>query len=205
MKLYHYASPDSWEWIKNGGKYFGHKEPGLIPLKRLWKEYKPAFVQTAVFLLLEREPKKWLKNPYFHNLWSRLSRNTWSLLLEITVDNPEKYSVLDWWNMEWHLSMNSEYLKKYWRNIPKRYRISSREDAEKAYLESKISLEEYLRSNDIQESYSAPEVISTEYIPMKDISVSKFQPRLLDEKWKPIDRYAADKIRTIPELSWLIS
>lgn len=199
MNLYHYTSIESWEGIQNWS-FISKNIPGLWAIRRLWREYQEANTRTAVFLLLDSEPTSWTSNQHFPDIWERLKRNTWELLLEIKPKDINKYSVLDWWYIEWYLCRNSEYLRGNWANIPLRYLRESREEAEKAYIASEIPLKQYLESKSLQDSYSIPEIITSEIIPLSEISISKKQPKLLDKKWIPLDNYIRKQISEIPGL-----
>lgn len=203
MKLYHYTNIGAWERIKEG-PYKSDSIPGLWANKRLWRVYDEAFARTAVFMLLEPEPATWIQNKHFPEVWSKLKRETWSLLLEIEPEDISWYSIIDWWHMEGHHSMNPEYLRRKGWNIPLRYQKEDREVAEKAYINSEVPLREYLENKSLQHYYSVPEVITSNVVPLSEVSISKFQPKLIDSSGFPIDSFAKREIEKIPELKALL-
>lgn len=198
MKVYHYCKIDSWEDIKNGGAWIGADEPGLIPLRRVGMKHPDAFDTLAVFCLLEPLPKEWTNNPHFKEIWDHLKRNIGQLLIEIEVDKNTKAFVIDRAKMQ-------GFLEEDKNGVPSQFLFPSREDAEREYVESKISLEEYLKRKD-ELNFSLPEVIITERVPLLKIRISDEQP-VIEERLKELkgrglsdSMYIERLLEKVPEL-----
>jgi hypothetical protein len=196
MKVYHYAKLDDWFDIKNGS-YTNDHELGLSAKRRIGSQDLEAWKTGAVFALLEPLPDNWVKNKDFKGIWKYFLHDMGRLLLEIEVD-PEKDEVfvVDRGHVEGAL-----YKDK--KNIPEQYLHASRQDGEHAYMESKISLQEYLKkANEL--NWSMPEVIFLKDVPLEKIRISEQQPLLEEELKKgssPWEERMIRQIENIPELS----
>lgn len=198
MKIYHYTKLENWQDIKEGS-YQSKDRPGLGAIKQMGKYDPEAFETGAIWALLKPEPENWTSNKDFPEIWQWLKNDIGRLLLEIEIDlDKDPVFVVDWGHRE-------GFLRKDLPNkIPEKYYHQSVQEAERAYMASKISLKEYLeRQKEL--AYSLPEIVVTDYIPLERIKVSD-QQHLLEEKlneWKRISdiyRYNKTIIEHIPEL-----
>lgn len=198
MKIYHYARIEDWEGIKNGSHKSG-RIPGLAANRRVGRENKEAWSTGAVFGLLDPLPKEWSENKDFHLTWDTLRHDIGGrVLLEIQVDDDSNVFVIDRALLEGYL-----YADK--TNIPAKYLFSDRNEAEGAYIKSKIPLHEYLQNKDAY-NYSLPEVILTENVPFEKIKISEQQPLiehdLREYKNAPAIMHSLMRdINSIPELT----
>lgn len=199
MKIFHYANIDDWEEMKHRYETMG-ESVCLRASRRVGKEFAEAWNTGAVFGLLSPTPENWTGNEAFTLTWDALTHDLGGrLLLEIDVD-PEKdrdVFVVDRGYMEGFLHKDVENA-----NIPKKYDFQNRHDAEKAYIESKVSLKEFIEEEP-SHAFSLPEVMITDDIPMNRLSVSSEQP-LLERELKCKDceykRNFVKRLREIPEL-----
>lgn len=201
MKVYHYRKLDRWKEEKAKLQLYPHL--GLTT-------YANSVVhgQRVIFGLIEPTPKKWVNSTDFPGVWSNLTFNTGRLLLELDV-NPTQDGVfvLDQGHMR--TVQNGAYLD----TSPLRYHHKSDDDAARAYINSRIPIEEYLNQRDELE-YSLPEVVIWGNVVLGNVRESPSQPVLeeLLEKLrqgqpaKDLDRFSSfargvlDDVRTIPEL-----
>jgi hypothetical protein len=198
VKVFHYSQIERWSEIVKGSWKSGEK-PGLGASHRMGHHDDEAFNTCAVFALLEPIPESWTQNPYFKDVWQWLIADIGDLLLEIEVD-PETDNVLvvDRGHLEGFLYEDKT-------GIPERYMHLSRKAAERAMMESKIPLGEFLaRKKELQ--YSLPEVIFPQNVPLDKISVSTTQSSLEVKLSKYNRTWEAElmrRVKGIPELqSW---
>jgi hypothetical protein len=87
------------------------------------------------------------------------------------------------------------------KEIVGRYHHENKEEAEKAYLTSLISLKEYLEKQS-ELNYSLPEVVFTEDIPLERVRVSEIQPNFEDEirEHSRLSPYSLEQIGRVSEL-----
>lgn len=183
MKLFHYSHLDDQVGIYEGS-WKSNDKPGLGACLRLGKVYPEAMNFFAVFCHLSPLPESWINNSDFPDTWQRFLNNMGKLLLEINVDDKDPdIFVVDRAHMEGFLMGKKE--------IQERYFHLTREEAEKAYFDSKVPLKEFLeKKNEL--GYSLPEVVVTHDIPIEDIRISDEQP-LLD--W----RFCRERFRRMAE------
>lgn len=198
MKVYHYARVDEWENIQRGGSWAGADEPGLIGLSRIGQVNPDAFDTTAIFCFTEPLPKEWMNNPHFQEIWAQLKKHAGKLLLEIEIDESTEAFVIDRGHMEGFFYVSKE-------GLPEKYLFPTREEAEREYIKSKISLKEYMERKD-ELNFSLPEVIITKHVPLPQIKISDRQPLLEEEllflkKDGRIRNRLIEKINSIPELA----
>lgn len=195
MKVFHYSHLKNWQDIQRGS-WESRNEPGLGASRRIGQEDAEAWGTGAVFALLEPLPDDWVNNEHFKGIWDYFRHDMGTLLLELDVDpEKDKVFVIDRGHIEGVLYENKE-------GIPQKYLHASKRDGERAYMESKMSLKEYLeRAKEL--GYSMPEVIITENFPLERISISEQQPLIEDE----LKRYSGEfrqmlirDIQGIPEL-----
>ena len=174
MKVFHYSKVSDWRDIAY--KTETKKETGLRPGRRLGTKYMPAWNRAAIFALLSPIPKEWTNNEDFSegkSPWETLHRHVGKLLLEVDID-PCVVQVVDWGHREGFLrgaNDNPDF------RVPDQYAHKTRIEAEQAYLESAISLQQYL---DDHIRFSIPEVLIEHHVPMSQIRVSDDQS-LLEE------------------------
>ncbi len=200
MKVFHYSKVDHWRDIAWTTET--KTETGLRPGCRLGIEYVPAQKRSAIFALLNRRPKEWTENADFcGGPWEVLRQSIGKLLLEIEVD-PSRVSVVDWAHREGFLRGANAHAHFC---VPKQFSHRTRMDAEKAYVESALPLEQYLREN---RAYSLPEVIIEHPVPLDQLRVSEDQS-LLEEHLRtmPPDWTNGElwKMEFIPGLESLIA
>ncbi|MFA5413049.1 MAG: hypothetical protein WC348_00715 [Patescibacteria group bacterium] len=192
MKIYHYSHFDYWRDIKRGS-WKSKEKPGLGAHRRMGREDTEAWEAGAVFALLEPLPDNWVKNEHFEGVWDYLRNDMGTLLLELEVDpEKDKVFVVDRGHVEGFL-----YDDK--KGIPERYLHSTRREGERAYMESKIPLRDYLsRAKEL--GYSMPEVIVLEDVPLERIKVSERQPLIEEELREYRGEYRRRRIRDIREI-----
>lgn len=136
MRVFHYTHIDKWEDIETGS-WENKNTPGLATGNRIGQTYIEAYNSSAVFALLEAIPNTWTDNPHFRHSWSSLKRHVGKLLLEIDIDSEkDPVFVIDRAHVE-------GYIYRDIPGIPEKYLHPSLEEAEKAYLKSKIPLHDY--------------------------------------------------------------
>ncbi|MDD5731881.1 MAG: hypothetical protein PHU42_03255 [Patescibacteria group bacterium] len=196
MKVFHYTSLDNWRNIKRGS-YKSDDKPGLGAIHNMGRGYDEAWETKAVFALLEPLPDNWIDNEQFKLTWNYLNSSLGRLLLEIDINPKEdKAFVVDRGHLEGFLYENKE-------DIPEQYLHHSREEAERAYVESKIPIEEYLKKAEVFK-YSLPEVVILDNVPLEKIKISEQQPLLEEELKSRRGEYLRELLRdmeNIPELS----
>jgi len=196
MKIYHYTRIDKWDDIKRGS-WKSREKPGLGASRRLGRTDLEAWETAGVFGLLEPIPPKWTQSEHFKNIWGHLKGNIGELLLEIEVDADKDSDVfvLDRGHVEGFL-----YEDK--KGIPDKYIHDKRGEAERAYMESKIPIKDYLsKQNELD--YSLPEIIITKDTPFEKLNISEFQPLVEEELTNRKGEYREElvnKIKSIPEL-----
>ncbi len=192
MKVYHYSHFDYWRDIKRGS-WKSKDKPGLGAHRRMGREDMEAWKTGAVFALLEPLPDNWVKNKDFREIWDYLRNDMGTLLLELDVDpEKDKVFVVDRGHIEGFL-----YDDK--KGIPERYLHSTRKEGERAYMESKVSLKDYL-SRAEEFGYSMPEIIISEDVPLERITISEQQPLLEEELKEYGGEYRRRRIRDIREI-----
>jgi len=200
MKVFHYTHFKKWPDIKKGS-YRSQNKPGLGACGRMGQEDDEAWRTGAICALLEPLPDNWVNNEHFKLTWNYLEHDIGKLLLELDV-NPEEDEVfvVDRGHVEGVLHDDK-------KGIPEKYLHTSIATGERAYMETKIPLKEYLEQEK-KLKYSLPEVVITEHFPLEKINISEHQP-LLEKKLKDYD-YDGNKklkemlikeIEEIPELS----
>jgi len=185
VKIYHYTKIENWKAIQEGIKTGSTKHaPGLPASSGVVSTGSEAESISAVFGLTDPAPDSWVKNNDFPKVWPFLMSATGDLLLEIDVDPLKDKSVyvIDQAHMRGgaecgpsgHSVTEPEprYQRKYYHN--------SLQEAEKAYLDSKVPLQTYLEKEK-QLGYSLPEVIFLEDVPLDHIHVAQNQPKLAEE------------------------
>ena len=168
--------------------------PWLGANRRIGREDEEAYNSAAIFALQEPLPNTWIHNTDFIEIWSYFKQHVWRILLEIDIDlDRDHVYILDRGHMEGFLYEEKE-------GIPEKYLHGSRLESERAYMQSKKSLKEYLNSDSW---YSLPEVIITGHVPIGKIKISAQQPLLeadLTKYSEKIRKILIDKIEKIPEL-----
>ena len=173
MKLYHYSKIESWEGIKKGS-WKSDDIPGLGASQRLCLYDQEGRDVVAVFAHLEPLPPRWTQNKNFEGIWEHFKTVIGHLLLEIEVDlEVDKIYVVDGGHIASDLVNTIE-------GVPKKYLHKNRLEAEQYYMQTKISLEDYLDKKD-ELNYSLPEVIIANSIPFERIKVSELQPLLKED------------------------
>lgn len=195
VTVYHYARMIDWQFVEDGTSHADWK-PGLMA-SRIGQSYEEAFNTMAVFALLEPLPQEWIFNKDFKNLWENFRCHTGELLLEIEIyPEVDKIFVADRGHMQGYFNYERD-------GIPKRYSYNTLQEAERAYMKSKIPLAQYLLKAK-RLKYSLPEVIILkELVPLERIKISKQQPRL-EERLKKFGKFHISYLRVIeasPELS----
>jgi len=168
MKVFHYTSIDRLGEIAKGS-YKSRNMPGLGATRRMGHQDNEAFNTCPVFALLDPAPKEWVQNPHFSDIWQWLTADIGDLLLEIETD-PKKDNVfvVDRAHIEGFLYDDKT-------GIPGKFLHISRKTAERALMQSKIPLSDFLaREQELQ--YSLPEVIFTGDVPFNRLSISSRQP-----------------------------
>lgn len=197
MKVFHYSHLKNWHGIQTGS-WKSLNEPGLGASSRMGHEDMEAWNTGAVFALLEPLPDNWVKNKHFEGIWDYFRHDMGPLLLEIDVDpEKDKVFVVDRGHVEGALYEEDK------KGIPEKYLHRSTIDGERAYMESKIPLREYLEKA-TELLYSMPEVIITEHVPLEKIRISEQQPLIEDELRRESGEFRQMLIRDIqriPELS----
>ena len=202
-KVYHYTRLENWIDIQNGS-WKSKKIPGLGASKRLGKVHEEAFDTTAVWAFLDPIPKQWIENSDFPDAWEYLHRELGLLLLEIDVSDMDDVVVVDFAHKEGFYNKEVQDIEK---PIPEKFIYGNQLEAEKAYLASRIPLDDYMdKEKDL--NYSLPEVLIQKHVPTDRISISPVQP-LLDERWKKnknsrFGEQLIEQVSRIPELYFWI-
>lgn len=196
MKVFHYSHIENWQDIQRGS-WRNQNKPGLRASRRVGQEDREASNTMVIFALLEPLPDNWVRNQHFKGIWNYLRHNIGTLLLELDVD-PEKDQVflVDRGHVEGALYEDKE-------GLPQKYLHTSKRAGERAYMESKVPLKDYLeRANELD--YTLPEVIITGNLPLEKIRISEQQPLIEGD----LRRYSGEirqmlirDIQRIPELS----
>lgn len=196
MKVYHYSAFDDWREITSSRGET--QNPGLQASRRIGQEDESALKTRALFALLNPLPEEWINNKYFEEIWGKLRRKVGILLLEIDVDfEKDEAFVLDRGHMEGFL-----YESK--ASIPEKYLHPSRKAAERAYMESRVPVREYLtRKKELE--YAIPEVIFLQNIPLRQVRVSNEQPFIEEELQRATNEYQRRLILRIQEIPELVS
>ena len=171
MMLYHYSHLKDQIGIQEGS-WKSSGKPGLGATLRLGTTYPPARDFSAVFCHLSPLPKSWISNSEFPGIWQHFRSDMGTVLLEIYVDENKdsEIFVVDRGHVEGFLFINKE-------RVPQRYLHQTREEAEKAYFDSRIPLRDYLaKSGEI--GFSLPEVVIEHDVPLEQIRISSEQPLL---------------------------
>lgn len=179
------------------GSWESGNKPGLGAHRRMGLEDLEAWKTGAIFGLLEPLPDNWVKNEHFKKTWGHLKHDMGTLLLELDVDpEKDKVFVVDRGHMEGALCEDK-------KGIPEKYLHFSRRDGERAYMESRVPLKEFLvKAKEL--GYSMPEVVILENVPSEKISISEQQPLIEDELKQYRGEFRQGFIRDIqriPELS----
>lgn len=189
INVYHYSRIRDWRDIKRGS-YHTDDVPGLGSGRRLEKIYHPAWETSAAFALLAPEPDNWKRNPIFGDMLKVLEQDVGQLLLEIGLDEDDKGAfILDWGHME-------SFLRgKNCPPTPPNYKHGTQEEAEKAYLESKVSLSDFLHD---PKKYRllVPEVAIMHNVPFDRIRICERQP-IIERELAAKDHYAATVMREL--------
>lgn len=202
MRLYHYASVDSWKGIRDGSWQSGG-EPGLGANLRVCKDNfeDEGARDGAVFSLLEAEPERWVNNTEFPVAWRYLIGNVGRLLLtfEPTEEIVDKSFVIDWSHKERVLGGHKDDVGKQNR---KEASYDERVIAEKAYWASRAPLADYIDSADVISGIVLPEVITMCNVPFSLVEVADYQPNL--QNMSPFSREDVEfAIEHFPELEVL--
>ena len=178
MKIYHYASINSWRDIKSGS-WQSADEPGLGACLRVCKDYYEDrnASKGAVFGLLEPEPDSWKYSNDYPVVWQRFMSHVGRLLLayEPTDEIIEKSFVIDWCHKERGLGGHKDDLGK---SSDEKISLEKRLSAEKAYWESRVPLADYIDHPRAIAGIVLPEVITMGNIPFTIIEIADQQPRL---------------------------
>ena len=172
MKVFHYAQPEDLLTIMGKPGLTG-AESGLVPNRCLARFPEEAFNLRVIFAFLEPLPRSWTHNSCFPDAWEIFLRDKADrALLEIEVErkNPNIF-VVDWAHRE------SYWQDRRRRLDPQRFQCISETASRKAYFESKILLDIYLK-REAELSYSLPEVIIAERVPPERLELSREQPLL---------------------------
>lgn len=179
MKIYHYASFESWRGIQQGS-WQSRDEPGLGACLRVCTaNYEDDGASNgAVFGLLEAEPDNWVNNTDFPVAWEYLMSNVGRLLLtyEPTDEIIDKSFIIDWSHKE---RMHGGYKD----DLGKIGKVTSFEDrlaAEKTYWASRVPLADYIENTEAASELVLPEVITMCNVPANLINIVDEQPRLHD-------------------------
>lgn len=195
MKVYHYTNTENWSGIKKTGL-------SVIP-GSIGKFSQGAESTAAAFAFLNPEPGEWMNSSYFPDLWGWFkdlyTTSQRFLLLEMEID-PRKskgVKVADWAHMESFL--------KHTVGIPQKYVHDSAEEAERAYIQTMVSLDKYM-DHKREPGFALPEVVITDTIPAKRIILSESQPFLkefLENGRNYFDRqyFLTQELDRIPELA----
>ncbi len=187
MLVYHYTHFDDLRRIFDMG---GTSRSGLRARRRMGHYDLEAFQTGAVFALLEPTPKDWVGNQDFPGIWQFLKEAIGPLLLEVAVDVHSKDAfVVDRGHMEGVFYQGIPEAR-----IPMPYAHITQEEAERAYIHSKIPLADYLQRRG-ELSYSLPEVIITDHVPLENVRIAEEQP-LIEERWEEYVDYRRTFLRT---------
>jgi hypothetical protein len=180
MKIYHYASVDSWRDIKKGS-WQSAGNPGLGASRRVYPvNYNvEGGNDGAVFGLLEAEPANWVHNTEYPVAWEYLRTSIGRLLLtyEPTEEIILKSFIIDWSHKERVLHGHKDDVDTYPR---KAITHEDRLAAEKAYWASRVPLADYIDHPKAVADIVLPEVISMCNIPLSVIEIADVQPALKD-------------------------
>lgn len=166
MKIYHYTHENYWPSIKGG------LHEGLQANHRMGVEYQQARDTPASRGLLAPLPASWTNNPILGDMMSLLRNDIGNILIEIdTKGYPGKIFVADRTHMQVFLNEI--------QGVPSQYIHGTREDAEKAYVDSLVDINEYTVKGYI--GYNLPEVIIPDTVPPNYLAISKMQPLLKEE------------------------
>ena len=170
MKVFHYAKIEEWNRIRKGS-FKSNDIPGLGNCRRLNPyPYEGSHIGCS-FSLFSPSPKEWVNNRLFPHVWNDLKNITGQLLVEVSTTGLRDNSfVVDWGHIQGWVTENK-------RSLPRKYRHDDERKARKAYYESMIGVDEFLR-NKSKLDYSLPEVVITEVIPFKNLEIPRKQPRL---------------------------
>jgi hypothetical protein len=180
MKIYHYASPDSWRDVKEGS-WQSRDEPGLGACLRVCKDNfeDEGARDGAVFGLLEPEPDSWVNSAEFPVAWRNLVVHTGRLLLayEPTDEIIAQSFVIDWSHRERSLGGHRDDLGKGRRKEATR---QARVASEKAYWASRVPLADCIDRPEVIAEHALPEVITMCTVPFDLLEIAGQQPRLHD-------------------------
>ncbi len=178
MKVYHYTS------FSHIGEILGKQgnvNAGLEPRKGSGAQFPSLGIPKAIFGLLEPIPDNWANNPHFSITWKTLVYDLLvmgegALLLEVELDcDIDQVFVGERAHLEGIL-----YTDK--ANIPKIFLHENQNEAETAFMESLMPLNDYVgrQSRSIKE-FSLPEVVAFSRIPVDQLIVSSLQPLIEEE------------------------
>ncbi len=168
LTVYHYTEIENWNQMKQG-TWRDEEVPGLEPRLSLSRNTGEEHNISCSFALLEPEPEEWTKNEEYKDIWSCLMNNTGPLLVEVDITNhTDSAFVVDWAKKE-------QYRVKPGEKLGRQKLI----DAERAYVDTKIPLLEYLENKD-ELQYKLPEVIITKTVPIQDVRLAEEQPKLVE-------------------------
>jgi hypothetical protein len=160
----------------------------------LGRDDREAWATKATFGLLEPIPKDWTDNKTFPATWEILREGMGYVLLELEID-PEKDPV--------YIADRAHkegYFRRTEQKIPDEFRHKRRREAERAYMESKIPLKDYMERG---LKYSLPEVVIETDLPPERIKISTEQP-LVEETLEEFPRLGKIEllrdIQLVPEL-----
>lgn len=179
LTTYHYTN------LSVGGIILGKsndlgKQPGLTPRRSMGEVTSPAKDTLATFALTEPLPQSWINNSDFPGIWNFLKQEFFSrthapVLLEMNVETDDN----DVFVGDWGHKITTRFPN--YRDVPERFRHTTREHAEYAFMQSVIPFEEYLKKQQRGEiNYSVPEVSKLTSTAPHQLKVSTQQP-LLEE------------------------
>jgi len=178
---YHYTNPQAYRSMETGRRY--HKT-GLIPVQRFIREQVnglpyEATDKAVIEGLLEPEPRSWLENPEFPNLWKELMRNicreSETMLLSFEINPEDKAYVVERVHVERELYRKAKGLGK-----PTKESIN---EAFGKYWESRVPVFGY------KGCYSAPQLAIWSTIEFDRLKVEwvrqteEVWQRVLDNDW----------------------
>jgi hypothetical protein len=193
MKVFHYTGLDKWAAINDSSCANG-QTGGLVPSRSLGKLYPPAKRLRPIYALPEPIPEEWVMHPT-PQLLKRLTIPKRPLLLAVEID-PQEASVVDWAPME-RVTLGG------YTSLDQLFFAIKVFLAERRYVDSRISLVEYLQRR-WRTPYRIPEVLITKPVHREQITVADEQPAL-DELWQASNERAkaeiARSVANIPELN----
>jgi hypothetical protein len=178
IKGYHDTNPRSFKHIQNGTMY---DKKGLIPVKRFielfgGKDLPKEAYEGVIEGLLEPQPKSWINNPEFPNIWNYLMRDVCReeelMLLSFEIIQKDKAYVVERGHIEREL-----YRKAKTGIAPTKEQMNT---AYRNYWESRVPIFDY------NGGFSLPQLCIWSPIETNRIKVEWTRP--IEDLWKEINK-----------------